>query len=311
MFWSEPVGCVPAVLCRGASTSGGGCAEADRSAASPALDEDTSSTNEDEEILIKPPSGAKPGAKATEKPSGPPGIRSRRPRGADSPAGSPAGSGASSDSEGDSGSKDGSKSGEDTGGSWSDPEGDFAFGDEEEEEEEEEEEDLDALFMSILEESKRAEESARAEDAGAEALVSKYKAELAARARATPSEPFKSVFNPPRDGDCLMRCAVEHDFGGSGAGMTADMLRLAVVARARARTLKALGEKSKEAEYALRQCKPNGPKRQELELKIKRLKGAAVAEVKARFDTMSRPGVVMGEDELQGLADARGAPVEV
>ena len=34
-------------------------------------------------------------------------------------------------------------------------------------------------------------------------------------------------------------------------------------------------------------------------------------QVGERCDEMSKPGVVMGEDELQALADVRGAPVEV
>jgi hypothetical protein len=48
------------------------------------------------------------------------------------------------------------------------------------------------------------------EDVCAAALVRKFQAQLTADAT------YRDVFNPPRDGDCLMRCAVNHDFDGSG-----------------------------------------------------------------------------------------------
>ena len=138
--------------------------------------------------------------------------------------------------------------------------------------------DPEADFLAILRESELEEEMRSDEDKRAAALVQRYEAEL--QAGASTSGGFAGLYNPPRDGDCLMRCAVEHDFGGGeassgGGAMTADELRLAVVSCAKERARRS----------------GRGP-------------------AAAHFEVMARPGVVMGEDELQGLADARGARVE-
>ena len=75
-------------------------------------------------------------------------------------------------------------------------------------------------------ESELAEENRREEDKGAEALIKKYRAETLAETLASPARSFVGIFNPPRDGDCLMQCAVEHDFGtshGCGGGQRAPL----------------------------------------------------------------------------------------
>ena len=65
------------------------------------------------------------------------------------------------------------------------------------------------------------------------------------------SNEYFGVYNPPRDGDCLMQCAVTHDFGqGSGGGVaikarTANDLRTLVVARVRCNLLAAFGRQSR------------------------------------------------------------------
>jgi hypothetical protein len=129
-----------------------------------------------------------------------------------------------------------------------------------------------------------------------------------------------------------MRCAVEHDFGASSTtmvveasssphaatrGLTADELRLKVVARALEKSLAELKVKASEVEVQL--CgvvSLSAAPLSEINCaglveELARLRGPAVAEVKACFEMMARPGVVMGEDELQALADVRGACVEV
>jgi hypothetical protein len=288
-------------------------------------------------------------------------------------------------------------------------------------------EDLEAQFLALLAETDLAEKKRLDEDEGAALLVESYcrglqnsvgpesslgaksAAEIAGRLGAKGAPAFGGIFNPARDGDCLMRCAVEHDFGDSASataaaaerrsesdvsrikdsssgvsgsssssssenleeawpalgtdsktggrsglfvasslasgasaptwmseqqvaeevsssplvtgGLTADELRLKVVARALEKSLSELKVKAAEVEEQLREVSSSSVSsstaplsekhRSGLEEELVRLKGPAVAEVKARFETMARPGVVMGEDELQALADVRGACVQV
>jgi hypothetical protein len=266
--------------------------------------------------------------------------------------------------------------------------------------------DLDAEFRAVLLESETAEANRVAEDDGAEALVATFCAAL----RAEVPSFTRPLFNPAHDGDCLVNCAVEHDFGsgddgpeaapplatsghGSSAGnsggggqnqgdgdwktvgvgfssggstrqkqkapgrqlsalppaspaapqtalvmlpaalpaappaaaaVTANALRLAVVARVRSTQLAALAEQRAAVEALLRGSPVgSGPgsgleelaaaseERAAAEAELSRLRGAAVAAVDASCEVMARPGVVMGEDELQALADVRQACVEV
>jgi hypothetical protein len=142
------------------------------------------------------------------------------------------------------------------------------------------------------------------------------------------SNEYLGAFNPPRDGDCLMRCAVTHDFGrdsdtadddaartvagvsgpsagvgGSGGGvatkaLTANDLRTLVVARVRCNLLAALNDRLS------RSVDGRGGG-------VAGVGGAGMVSVEAYCEAMSRPGVVMGEDELQALADVRQACVIV
>ena len=69
--------------------------------------------------------------------------------------------------------------------------------------------EAEAAFEAMMRESKDTEAQRTKEDFGAAALVRKFQAQLTADAT------YRDVFNPARDGDCLMRCAVKHDFDGS------------------------------------------------------------------------------------------------
>ena len=70
--------------------------------------------------------------------------------------------------------------------------------------------EAEAAFEAMMRESKDTEAQRTKEDFGAAALVRKFQAQLTADAT------YRDVFNPARDGDCLMRCAVKHEFDGSG-----------------------------------------------------------------------------------------------
>jgi hypothetical protein len=217
-----------------------------------------------------------------------------------------------------------------------------------------------AAFNAMMRESKEAEAQRTKEDLGAAALVGKFQAQL------TADVAFRDVFNPARDGDCLMRCAVKHDFdvggesleatvdraeAGGGAWQTvgsvpgergnkgskgskgskggkdnigdngiateeedqvlsADELRIKVVARVKENLLGALEKKAVSANAAA-QRNVDATVRARAAVEFARLRGAATSETKAVCDAMARPGVVMGEDELQALADVRQACVEV
>ena len=237
--------------------------------------------------------------------------------------------------------------------------------------------DQDAEFSAVLLESETAEANRVAEDDDAEVLVAAFCAAL----RADVPSFTRPLFNPAHDGDCLVNCAVEHDFGsgddgpeaapplavcthGSGAdnnsiggggeeqgdgdwvtaasvlppaappaapvvfpvapAVTADALRLTVVARVRSTQLAALSDQRAALEAALlRGSSPagSGPgsgleelaspeARAAAEAELLRLGGAAVAAVDAACKVMARPGVVMGEDELQALAEGGLAYLE-
>ena len=140
--------------------------------------------------------------------------------------------------------------------------------------------DYSSELEAALRVSKLAELDRQEEDEGAEALIKGYSKDHGVK-----------TFNPPRDGDCLMRCAVEKyskPAGGRGGGqgaltLTVNELRFAVVARGMERDLAALPSRT----------------------------GSSAAKVEAHYKTMAQPGVVMGEAELQALADVLGVRVEV
>jgi len=203
--------------------------------------------------------------------------------------------------------------------------------------------DPEAEFLAILRESELAERDRQDEDEGAEALVKRYTLVLseAAKKRAPPGDGgcFAGVFNPLRDGDCLVRCAVEHDWhgapesgaesgaeGGGGDGaeggavlprLSADELRLMLVDRTRRFELGGLERKRAQLAAELRDgsdaaeaTEAGGEGAEGLGRELALL-DAARAEVEARCANMAKPGVVMGEDELQALADLRQECVQV
>ena len=186
--------------------------------------------------------------------------------------------------------------------------------------------EAEAAFEAMIRESEEAEKQRTKEDSGATVLVDKCKAKL------TEDTNYRDVFNPARDGDCLMRCSVKHDFtneensalgaasGGAGvksgtgaeesSALTADELRVKVVARVQVIALSALETQAAAADAKAR--KATDPlERAQAVADAARLRGARVAAAKAACEVMARPGVVMGEDELQALADVRQACVEV
>ena len=75
--------------------------------------------------------------------------------------------------------------------------------------------EAEAAFEAMMRESKDTEAQRTKEDFGAAALVRKFQAQLTADAT------YRDVFNPARDGDCLMRCAVKHYLDGSGKSVKA------------------------------------------------------------------------------------------
>ena len=91
--------------------------------------------------------------------------------------------------------------------------------------------------------------------------------------------------------------------------MTADEMRLAVLARAKVTALVALAEQASEAEA--RRRLPSEHSSASLAKEVAWLRGGTVATEEARCETMARPGVVMGEQELQGLANVRSLCVQV
>jgi hypothetical protein len=123
--------------------------------------------------------------------------------------------------------------------------------------------------------------------------------------------------------------------GGGGGGedrpLNADALRLVVVARAKATALAALKAEAAEVERRLQDLDKAAASSKgspaagdasmsaarealsaELAVKLVGLRGeAAAAAIEAKFSAMGVPGVVMGEDELQALADVRRACVQV
>ena len=135
--------------------------------------------------------------------------------------------------------------------------------------------DPEAEFHAALRASATTEAKCDAEDEDATELVGQV---LLSMHRCDPT--FESTFDPKRDGDCATNCAVENDKDLPPA----DVLRRVVTAHVlRKKLAVALGKND----------------------------DAAAAAAFAASDVMARPGVVMGEDELQALADVRQAPVEV
>lgn len=169
----------------------------------------------------------------------------------------------------------------------------------------------------LLRESAVAEAKRLAEDAEAGRLVASFFAQLERDGN------FVVAFNPARDGDCLMKCAVQHDLTEAGQSasksgtddftgactLTANELRTKVVARVRENSLRALTGSAAETEAVLAAPTSKCCGADALQ-KLEALQQAASA-VEERCALMGMPGVVMGEDELQALADVRGAPVKV
>jgi len=94
----------------------------------------------------------------------------------------------------------------------------------------------------------------------------------------------------------------------------ADEYRLLVVERVRVNKLALLQQKRETIRTDLKACEDDGsfsPKVARLREELNMLDGIAMAELDEHCDSMSKPGMVMGEDELQALADVRGACVEV
>jgi uncharacterized small protein (DUF1192 family) len=165
--------------------------------------------------------------------------------------------------------------------------------------------DGEGAYWATMMESQLAETNRVAEDAAAAGYVAAFVASAQASAEGPRIE---GTFDPARDGDCLVRCAVEHDFGpakeeggkaaavsvnasGGGAGeewstvkrkskraqpvsaaveaptasppaapsvLTADELRLLVVARVRANRLSALAAEVARVEAELREVEAKG-----------------------------------------------------
>ncbi len=101
--------------------------------------------------------------------------------------------------------------------------------------------------------------------------------------------------------------------------MTIERLRQLVVAQAKMSALSSLAAQASRIEEALRSTttttttapRLSQRKRDALSVKLSRLRGDEVAQIEARFEDMAKPGVVMGEEELQALADLRGACIQV
>ena len=142
-------------------------------------------------------------------------------------------------------------------------------------------------------------ESREAEGQAAETLVGAVVASL------TETDPtFNSCFNPARDGNCLPNCSLEHDArrngqpGGAaedaaraalaGECLPSDTLRAVVLAQVRETAMAKLAVSVTAVEWP-----------------------TTVVALEGRLEVMSRPGVVMGEEEIQALADVRGGCVEV
>ena len=229
--------------------------------------------------------------------------------------------------------------------------------------------DDDATLRGVLLESELAEEQRQREDDNAERLLAGFCAQLVTASKADAAWPYSSacggttttgtadtagrqftgLSNPARDGDCLMRCVVEHDFGSQGGHksgaavppnvalgrrdprdattmlpasatetaspvlkMTADELRMRVVDRVREMSLAKLPAQAAACEALLEKANAAGSTREDLERElIRHRSGAAAAAVEANCLRMFKPGVVMEQDEVDALADLRGAPVEV
>ena len=168
----------------------------------------------------------------------------------------------------------------------------------------------DVGIQAAVMESQLHEESCTAEDVGAEAYVKKYCDSLL---EADPS--FNGIFNPPGDGDCLVRCAVEHDFWSSSHSCNQDSVltahvRFETVDRVEETLTNYLEAQALEVEAAMAH-EFDEVRREDLAFHLQHIRGPAMEEVRGRCEIMARPGVVMGKDELQALADVRGACVEV
>ena len=96
----------------------------------------------------------------------------------------------------------------------------------------------------------------------------------------------------------------------SETSLSADELRVKVVARVEENLLNALEAKALSAEATAR-TNTDSTVRSQAAAEASRLRNVAKEEALANCKVMARPGVVMGEDELQALADVRQACVEV
>jgi hypothetical protein len=210
---------------------------------------------------------------------------------------------------------------------------------------------VDEAYKELLETTRVDEAYRMDEDNSVDLLVKEIEAELAATESA-----FGGLFNPPRNGDCLMRCAVEHDELATQSAKVdkvhetercanelkvhetercANELRLLVVARVAETALESLEKRAQDADVRAAQEMSAaaseasthasstssgggvGPASEHLRAAAQHFELAAWlrseearGEVNARCAAMARQGTVMGEDELQALADVRGACVQ-
>ena len=96
----------------------------------------------------------------------------------------------------------------------------------------------------------------------------------------------------------------------SETSLSADELRVKVIARVEENLLNAIEAKALSAEATAR-TNADATVRSQASAEASRLRNAVKEELQANCKMMARPGLVMGEDELQALADVRQACVEV
>ena len=124
----------------------------------------------------------------------------------------------------------------------------------------------------------------------------------------------KGVVNSPIDATFATAKTASNNGSGNNGNTdewTVDKLRLHVVARVEAKAIASLEDKARMADAAANRATLNPSSRARAAVMVLRMRGPATAEVRASCEVMAKPGTVMGEDELQALADVRQACVEV